>query len=445
RHLPSLTSLKSLNLRNTERNLQNMPHSLDGLVQLTELDLSSNSLPRIPDSIFTLKSLTRLNISDNCLTQLSQTIDEEWPQLEVLNVSRNKLNSLPNALCKLTNLRRLYVNDNHLDFEGIPGGIGKLYNLEVFMAANNNLELIPEGVVRCGKLKKLILANNRLITLPDAIHLLTDLAVLDLNNNPDLIMPPKPSEYAKRLEFYNIDFSLNNQLRLAGAPTTSGLGATVTPNKDPIARKLRLVRRAREKTTNSDSSKVLKGMTDLAKEKDRLKCDAMLNEQDLKPKRWDEALEKPPLDYSDFFDEDIGQLPGLTIWEIENFVPNRIEEVLHGKFYEGDCYIVLKTTVTDSQSLDWKIFYWIGSQAALDKKACSAIHAVNLRNYLGANCRTIREEQSEESDSFMELFPERIIYIEGGRTASGFFTVEEVEVANRMYRLHELSNRQLFM
>ncbi|CAG2114739.1 unnamed protein product, partial [Medioppia subpectinata] len=45
----------------------------------------------------------------------------------------------------------------------------------------------------------------------------------------------------------------------------------------------------------------------------------------------------------------------------------------------------------------------------------------------------------------MELFPERIIYIEGGRTASGFFTVEEVEVANRMYRLHELSNRQLFM
>ena len=46
----------------------------------------------------------------------------------------------------------------------------------------------------------------------------------------------------------------------------------------------------------------------------------------IKAKRWDEALEKPPLDYSEFFDEDVGQLPGLTIWEIENFYPNQIED-----------------------------------------------------------------------------------------------------------------------
>lgn len=29
-----------------------------------------------------------------------------------------------------------------------------------------------------------------------------------------------------------------------------------------------------------------------------------------RPKRWDEALEKPPLDYSDFFDDDTGQVAG---------------------------------------------------------------------------------------------------------------------------------------
>ena len=38
----------------------------------------------------------------------------------------------------------------------------------------------------------------------------------------------------------------------------------------------------------------------------------------------------------------MGQLPGLTIWQIENFVPVLVEEDLHGKFYEADCYIVLK-------------------------------------------------------------------------------------------------------
>lgn len=68
-------------------------------------------------------------------------------------------------------------------------------------------------------MKQLILTSNRLITVPDAIHLLTDLDCLDLRDNPNLIMPPKPTEIQKGagIEFYNIDFSLQHQLRLAGA------------------------------------------------------------------------------------------------------------------------------------------------------------------------------------------------------------------------------------
>lgn len=62
----------------------------------------------------------------------------------------------------------------------------------------------------------------------------------------------------------------------------------------------------------------------------------------------------------------------------------------------------------------------------MDKRACAAIHAVNLRNYLGAQCRTVREEQADESDEFVALFDSEIAYIEGGRTASGFYTVDEV-------------------
>lgn len=62
----------------------------------------------------------------------------------------------------------------------------------------------------------------------------------------------------------------------------------------------------------------------------------------------------------------------------------------------------------------------------MDKRACAAIHAVNLRNYLGAECRTAREEQGDESDEFLSLFPGGITYIEGGRTPSGFYTVEDM-------------------
>lgn len=52
------------------------------------------------------------------------------------------------AICKLTKLKKMYLNSNKLDFDGIPSGIGKLSNLEEFMAANNNLELIPESLCR---------------------------------------------------------------------------------------------------------------------------------------------------------------------------------------------------------------------------------------------------------------------------------------------------------
>lgn len=144
------------------------------------------------------------------------------------------------------------------------------------------------------------------------------------------------------------------------------------------------------------------------------------------------------LDYSDFFDPDIGQQAGLICWEIENFLPNRLDDALHGKFYEGDAYIILNV-ILDSENEasgvnrtpQYQIFFWIGSKSTLDKKACAAIHAVNLRNFLRADCRTLRQDQFEEEDEFLALFPGGISYIEGGRTSSGFYSVEEAEFTTR--------------
>lgn len=65
--------------------------------------------------------------------------------------------------------------------------------------------------------------------------------------------------------------------------------------------------------------------------------------------------------------------------------------------------VVFQTFLDDSGSLNWEIYYWIGGEATLDKKACSAIHAVNLRNYLGAECRTVREEMGDESEEFLQV------------------------------------------
>ncbi|XP_077019526.1 protein flightless-1 homolog isoform X2 [Tamandua tetradactyla] len=440
RQLPAMTALQTLHLRNTQRTQSNLPTSLEGLSSLADVDLSCNDLTRVPECLYTLPSLRRLNLSSNQITELSLCIDQ-WVHVETLNLSRNQLTSLPSAICKLTKLKRLYLNSNKLDFDGLPSGIGKLASLEEFMAADNSLELIPESLCRCTKLRKLVLNKNRLVTLPEAVHFLTEIEVLDVRENPSLVMPPKPADHAA--EWYNIDFSLQNQLRLAGAsPATVAAAAAGSGPRDPLARKMRL-RRRKDSAQDDQAKQVLKGMSDVAQEKSRKQEEVPdTPAPGGKARRWDQGLEKPRLDYSEFFTEDVGQLPGLTIWQIENFLPVLVEETFHGRFYEADCYIVLKTFLDDSGSLNWEIYYWIGGEATLDKKACSAIHAVNLRNYLGAECRTVREEMGDESEEFLQVFDNDISYIEGG-TASGFYTVEDTHYVSRMYRVYGKKNIKL--
>ncbi len=345
--------------------------------------MSSNELATIPDVIYSIKSLRRLNLSQNNLADISSLVGE-LEELNTLNLSRNKLLSLPAAICKLQRLRKLYVNSNYLNFVGIPGGIGKLGELEIFSASDNRLETLPEGLCRCGKLRKLLLNKNKLYALPEAIHFL-QLAELDVSDNPNFKMPPKPIEMQKAIGagalFYNIDFSLQNQLKLAGASPqelseSNILSVTSVPVKDPIARKKRL-KLLKQSVNEKDSSKVLKGMRDVAESKKAAKTAAAgvgsagtnTAKEDalIRGKRWDEQLEqqKPKLDYSEFFDEDVGQEEGIITFEIEKFLPNQLETVLNGKFYDGDCYIILKTFRDDTGNLNWKIFYWIGSHASV--------------------------------------------------------------------------------
>lgn len=437
RQLPCMTSITTLHLRSTQRSLSNFPSSLETLKNLEDVDLSYNEFTRIPESLYTCPSLKRLNMSNNQIHELSLLVDT-WIKMTSLNLTNNELTSIPTSISKMQCLKKLYINDNKLDFEGIPASIGKVMSLEIFCAANNNLELIPEGLCRCIDLKKLILANNRLVTLPEAIHWLEHLKELDVRGNPNLVMPPKPCPATQPHDsVYNIDFSLGNQLRLIGVTPPPGTEEQKPmSHRDHIARRHRL-RRKRE--DDSEAAKVLQGMTDVAVEKNKKKSSVEDEESNaslvLSKKRWDEQLERPDLDYSTIFPEEIGQFPGLTIWQIENFYPVMIEDSsYHGKFYEGDCYIVLHSEMDDAGNLSWQIYYWIGLDASLDKKACSAIHAVNLRNMLGADSRCIREEMQDESDEFLELFDNDIAYIEGG-SASGFYSVEQTVYPLRLYAL----------
>ncbi|VDL90935.1 unnamed protein product [Schistocephalus solidus] len=540
RHPPSLPLywrfgyFQVLHLSNTQRRLDNIPSELDRLEKLVDLDLSENQLNRIPEPVFQLRSLRKLDVSRNSITDLSMLTDN-WPNLEYLNLSFNQLLCLPSGLTRLTKLRKLYINNNQLKFDGIPSGIGKLNDLEVFDAAHNLLENIPEGLCRCGRLKRLLLSSNRLVTLPDAIHfLIENLEKFDVEDNPNLRFPERPAALQKGAgsAFYNIDFSLETQLQLlrGGPPSDvaseaknakymiiwlrhlSGLLPprvseprgrallcalktlvnSVTPSperpaalqkgagsafynidfsleaqlqllrggppsdaaseaknaKDTAARIRRLRRRRFDGNVNDkDSSAVLAGMRHVANEKEaimrRRHEDVAEEDKQISAKRWKDALAKPNLDYSEIFDQNAGLRPGVEVWVIDEFCPRRYDmEEFQGSLLDGDCYIILETRTLEADDsfgaqggLDWRIFYWIGKNASLDKRACSAVHAVYLRNFLGAEGQTAREEQGDESPDFLALFGGSLTVLEGAQGYTGFFHVEAKEVIVKLYRL----------
>ncbi len=140
-----------------------------------------------------------------------------------MNLSRNQLRSLPPSICLLPCLRRLFVDSNNLESEGLPADLGRLPALEIFSASDNKLETIPDTFLKCLNLKKLILINNRLRYLPKGIQYLPKLELIETRGNPDFKAPPKPNPHALANAYYNIDFSLQHQLRLASAAGTVAL------------------------------------------------------------------------------------------------------------------------------------------------------------------------------------------------------------------------------
>ncbi|XP_046976228.1 gelsolin-like [Vanessa cardui] len=141
--------------------------------------------------------------------------------------------------------------------------------------------------------------------------------------------------------------------------------------------------------------------------------------------------------------EDVGQDPGIKIWTIEKFEPVTIEEQQYGKFYNGDSYIVLKTSGADNSTLSHDVHFWLGSQTTQDKKGAAAILTVTLDDQLGGKAVHHREVQGHETSQFLGYFRPAIRYLEGGNE-SGFNEVEtNAGVEKRLLKLSGCDNMRI--
>ncbi|KAF1743491.1 hypothetical protein MXB_221, partial [Myxobolus squamalis] len=328
-----LTKLRSLNLSG----LQLSDISIASLNQLSNIT--------VPDSIFGMKHLVRLNVTNLI-------------HLKFLNISFNSIKNLPFSIGELRGLTRLFANANLINVEGIPSSISCLENLEVLMLAFNQLETIPVFVCRCHALKKLNLRNNCLVTLPASIYDLKELSILDTKGNKNYVAPKKPVVIPDA--FSNLNFSYENvrnmvfKLIAQNLPPSDVLKEDLKKHKIVVHKNKDIKKLAEIKKSVESTAEKLRTLS---------QSDDVVSDHLVESKKISTGILKfQSIHYNDVFNENIRTVQGVSIFLIDNFSPALQEENL-GKFYDGDCYIILNNFIVDSVN-KYTIFFWIGNKTS---------------------------------------------------------------------------------
>ncbi|CAN8076062.1 unnamed protein product [Agarophyton chilense] len=129
-----------------------------------------------------------------------------------------------------------------------------------------------------------------------------------------------------------------------------------------------------------------------------------------------------------------GSSPGLEIWRIEKFTPQKQQLLAENlSLYSGDAYIVLKTTELESGQYEWHLHYWIGKDATQDESGSAAYFTVNIDDMLQQKPIQHRELQYTETKLFHSYFGS-VTYLDGG-IDSGFKKVQPEEYKPRLLRM----------
>jgi len=108
-----------------------LPHNIDEMLNIKELNLSRYNLVQVPSVVFLLNNLETLDLSDNRLTQVPKGINK-LTNLRVLYLDHNYIKDLPEGIFdNLNNLKQLSLDDYLLSW--IPTKIRKRPNLSIIL------------------------------------------------------------------------------------------------------------------------------------------------------------------------------------------------------------------------------------------------------------------------------------------------------------------------
>ena len=133
--------------------------------------------------------------------------------------------------------------------------------------------------------------------------------------------------------------------------------------------------------------------------------------------------------------ENAGTKVGLQIWRINNFQVEHWPKDAHGKFFDGDSYIILHTYKNPGEdALLFDLHFWIGKYSTQDEYGTAAYKTVELDTLLDDKPIQHREVMENESEMFKSYFP-ALTYQKGG-AASGFKHVETKVAEPKLFHFH---------
>ena len=405
-----------------------------------------------------MSSLERLQLDGNRITEIDEVAAAGWKNMKSLNVSRNRLTKIPASFGKLKALEKCVANSNNI--VELPSTLGQATSLVQLQFASNQIKDVPASIFMLPNLKELNMRKNLLEELPATARGITKLRI----DGDVTIAKSVPAPAAPLAATYGVDFStivVAKQLVRPWVPKRIRETDVMTPSKAVASPGFKRGRRPDDK-----SELVLQGLTGVAMQKkkkgalgeqfgsgsskltdpkesieDTLSGDgSSAGSQARKARPWNDTLltSNPNLDLKTMFNKEVGEVGGTHVWCIDQFVPTAVPEAEVGTFAENDCYMILYSEELRSetyQAMNHSIYFWIGKNASLDKKASVAICTMYLKSFVGCRGIAKREDQGEETPEFLALFDDVEFKIEAGGTETGFYQVIEEEHINRLYML----------
>lgn len=105
------------------------------------------------------------------------------------------------------------------------------------------------------------------------------------------------------------------------------------------------------------------------------------------------------------------------IFRVDSFDLVQVDEQDYGKFYSGDCYVILYA-YHDGHRDCYIIYYWMGAHSSQDEQGTAALKAVELDDRLGGAPVQVRVVQGKEPPHFLAMFQGKLVIFQGGLASS---------------------------